>query len=64
LILDAGATTEIILTRQLELSGNLALADIDGDGKIEIITAGANHLYAFNEDLTIENIFRSMCLSS
>jgi len=57
LILDAGATTEIILTRQLELSGNLALADIDGDGKIEIITAGANHLYAFNEDLTIENNF-------
>lgn len=57
LILDIDTDAEVTLTRTLESDGDLALADIDGDGKVEIITAGANQVYAFNEELTIENNF-------
>ena len=57
LILDIGASAEATLTREQEFNGNIALADIDGDGKVEIITASASQIFAFNETLTLENNF-------
>ncbi|MFH1213602.1 MAG: T9SS type A sorting domain-containing protein, partial [Candidatus Neomarinimicrobiota bacterium] len=57
LIQDIGTSPEATLSREQELNGNLAFADIDGDGKIEIIVASDDQIFAFNEDLTVENNF-------
>jgi len=57
LILDIGTSAEATLTREQEYNGNLAFADIDGDGKVEIIAANASRIFAFNETLTLENNF-------
>lgn len=45
------------VTRDIVLSGDLACADIDGDGKNEIIAYDANAVYAFNQDLKFKYNF-------
>ncbi|HPC35501.1 MAG TPA: T9SS type A sorting domain-containing protein [Candidatus Marinimicrobia bacterium] len=57
LVLDIGTSNEVVLRREQEFNSNLACADIDGDGKVEIITATSSQILAFNEELTVRNNF-------
>lgn len=57
LVLDIGTPNEVVLHREQEFNGNLACADLDDDGKIEIITATSSQVLAFNEELTVKNNF-------
>ena len=57
LVLDVQDDNQEILTFSGEFDSTLAFSDIDGDGKVEIIAKNATEIYAFNENLTLENNF-------
>ncbi|MCG2714868.1 MAG: T9SS type A sorting domain-containing protein, partial [Candidatus Marinimicrobia bacterium] len=46
-----------IITYDGEFDSTLAFSDIDGDGKVEIITKNSSEIYAFNEKLYLEANF-------
>ncbi|HCL00361.1 MAG TPA: hypothetical protein DHW42_09710, partial [Candidatus Marinimicrobia bacterium] len=57
LILNPLADASEIITYGGEFDSTLAFSDIDGDGKVEIITKNSSEIYAFNEKLYLEANF-------
>ena len=57
LVLDVQDDNQEILTFSGEFDSTLTFSDIDGDGKVEIIVKNSTDIYAFNENLTLENNF-------
>ncbi|MBL7066561.1 MAG: T9SS type A sorting domain-containing protein [Candidatus Marinimicrobia bacterium] len=57
LILDIREESQKIITFDGEFDSTLAFSDIDGDGKVEIITTNSSKIYVFNEKLYLEANF-------
>jgi len=57
LILDIQEGNQEVITFDGDFDSTLTFSDIDGDGKVEIITTNSSKIYAFNEKLYLEANF-------